>query len=61
MIKRTADLINEKKIDGITDLRDESDRDGIRVVYELRRDAISNVVLKQSVPNILRFNHPSVV
>ncbi|HNP48191.1 MAG TPA: DNA gyrase subunit A, partial [Bacteroidia bacterium] len=45
MIKRTADLINEKKIDGITDLRDESDRDGIRVVYELRRDAISNVVL----------------
>ncbi len=45
MIKRTADLINEKKIDGITDLRDESDRDGIRIVYELRRDAISNVVL----------------
>lgn len=45
MIKRTADLINEKKIDGITDLRDESDRDGIRVVYELRRDAIANVVL----------------
>jgi len=45
MIKRTADLINDKKIDGITDIRDESDRDGIRVVYELRRDAISNVVL----------------
>lgn len=45
MIKRTADLINEKKIDGITDLRDESDREGIRVVYELRRDAIANVVL----------------
>ncbi|HRH67780.1 MAG TPA: DNA topoisomerase 4 subunit A, partial [Bacteroidia bacterium] len=45
MIKRTADLINEKKIDGITDLRDESDRDGIRVVYELRRDAVANVVL----------------
>lgn len=45
MIKRTADLINEKKIEGITDIRDESDRDGIRIVYELRRDAISNVVL----------------
>lgn len=45
MIKRTADLINEKKIDGITDIRDESDRDGIRIVYELRRDAIANVVL----------------
>jgi DNA gyrase subunit A len=45
MIKRTADLINDKKIEGISDIRDESDRDGIRVVYELRRDAISNVVL----------------
>jgi DNA gyrase subunit A len=45
MIKRTADLINEKKIEGISYIRDESDRDGIRIVYELRRDAISNVVL----------------
>jgi DNA gyrase subunit A len=45
MIKRTADLINEKKIEGISDIRDESDRDGVRIVYELRRDAISNVVL----------------
>ncbi|HNQ61959.1 MAG TPA: DNA gyrase subunit A [Bacteroidia bacterium] len=45
MIKRTADLINEKKIEGISDIRDESDRDGIRIVYELRRDALSNVVL----------------
>ena len=45
MIKRTADLINEKKIDGITDIRDESNREGIRIVYELRRDAVSNVVL----------------
>src|SRR6185295_9938260 len=45
MIKRTADLVNEKKIEGITDIRDESDRDGIRIVYEIRRDAISNVVL----------------
>lgn len=45
MIKRTADLINEKKIEGISEIRDESDREGIRIVYELRRDAISNVVL----------------
>ena len=45
MIKRTADLVNEKKIEGISDIRDESDRDGIRIVYELRRDAISSVVL----------------
>jgi DNA gyrase subunit A len=45
MIKATADLINEKKIEGISDIRDESDRDGMRVVYELKRDAISNVVL----------------
>ncbi len=45
MIKRTADMVNEKKIEGITDIRDESDRDGIRIVYEIRRDAISNVVL----------------
>lgn len=45
MIKKTADLINDKKIDGITEIRDESDRDGMRIVYELRRDAITNVVL----------------
>jgi DNA gyrase subunit A len=45
MIKRTADMINEKKIDGITDIRDESDRDGVRIVYDIRRDAIANVVL----------------
>lgn len=45
MIKRTADMINEKKIDGITDIRDESDREGVRIVYDIRRDAISNVVL----------------
>lgn len=45
MIKATADLINEKKIDGISDIRDESDRDGMRIVYELKRDAIANVVL----------------
>ncbi len=47
MIKATADLINEKKLEGISDIRDESDRDGMRVVYELKRDAVSNVVLNQ--------------
>ncbi|MFT5278675.1 MAG: DNA gyrase subunit A [Bacteroidia bacterium] len=45
MIKKTADLINDKKIEGISDIRDESDRKGMRVVYELKRDAIPNVVL----------------
>ncbi|MCB9359760.1 MAG: DNA gyrase subunit A [Flavobacteriales bacterium] len=45
MIKKTADLINDKKIDGISDIRDESDRNGMRIVYELKRDAIANVVL----------------
>ena len=45
MIKKTADLVNDKKIEGITDIRDESDRDGLRIVYELRRDVIPNVVL----------------
>ena len=45
MIRKTADLVNEKKIDGISDIRDESDRDGMRIVYELKKDAIGNVVL----------------
>ncbi len=45
MIEKTAALINEKKIEGITDLRDESDRNGLRMVYDLKRDAIPNVVL----------------
>lgn len=45
MIKKTADLVNDKKIEGISDIRDESDRDGLRIVYVLKRDAIPNVVL----------------
>jgi DNA gyrase subunit A len=45
MIEKTAALINEKKIEGISDLRDESDRDGYRIVYDLKKDAISNIVL----------------
>ena len=47
MIKKIADLVEEKKIDGISDVRDESDRDGIRVVIELKREAMSSVVLNQ--------------
>lgn len=45
MIEKTAALINEKKIEGISDIRDESDRDGYRVVYDLKRDTIPNIVL----------------
>ncbi len=44
MIKKTADLVNDKKIEGITDIRDESDKKGLRIVYELKRDAVTNVV-----------------
>jgi DNA gyrase subunit A len=47
MIKKTADLVNDKKIEGISDIRDESDRKGMRIVYELKRDAVSNVVLNK--------------
>ena len=45
MIKKTADLVNDKKIDGIANIRDESDRNGMRIVYILKRDAVANVVL----------------
>ena len=45
MIKKTADLVNEKKLEGISDIRDESDRTGMRVVYEIKRDAMASVVL----------------
>jgi DNA gyrase subunit A len=47
MIKKTADLINDKKLEGISDLRDESDRTGLRIVYEIKRDAVANVVLNK--------------
>jgi len=45
LIKKTADLINDKKIEGISTIRDESDRNGMRIVYVLKRDAIPNIVL----------------
>ncbi|MCP4553426.1 MAG: DNA gyrase subunit A [Bacteroidetes bacterium] len=47
MIKKTADIINDKKIEGISDIRDESDRNGIRIVYELKKGVVTNVVLNQ--------------
>ncbi len=47
MIKKTADLVNDKKIEGISDIRDESDRKGMRIVYVLKRDAVPNVVLNK--------------
>lgn len=47
MIKATADLVNDKKLEGISDIRDESDRNGMRIVYELKRDAIPTVVLNK--------------
>jgi DNA gyrase subunit A len=47
MVERIAELVREKKIEGISDLRDESDRDGYRVVIELKRDAVPDVVLNQ--------------
>ena len=47
MITQTADLINSKKLDGISDIRDESDRNGMRIVYDLKRDAVPNIVLNK--------------
>ncbi|MEC9210020.1 MAG: DNA gyrase subunit A, partial [Bacteroidota bacterium] len=47
MIKQTADLINSKRLDGIADIRDESDRNGMRIVYDLKQDAIPNIVLNK--------------
>ena len=45
MIKKTADLVNDKKVEGISTIRDESDRNGMRIVYVLKKDAIPNIVL----------------
>lgn len=54
MIKKTADLVNDKKIEGIHDIRDESGRQGMRIVYELKRDANAHVVLnKLNMPRSL--------
>jgi len=47
MIKKIAELVNDKKIEGISDLRDESDRNGMRIVVEIKREAIANVVLNK--------------
>jgi len=47
MIQKTAELVNDKKIEGISNVNDESDREGMRIVYDLKRDAMSNVVLNK--------------
>lgn len=47
MIAKTAELVNDDKLQGISEIRDESDRNGMRIVYEIKRDAISNVVLNK--------------
>ncbi|MCF6213722.1 MAG: DNA gyrase subunit A [Flavobacteriaceae bacterium] len=47
MIKKTADMVNDKKLEGIASIRDESDRNGMRIVYVLKRDAIPNIVLNK--------------
>jgi DNA gyrase subunit A len=47
LIKQTADLVNNKKLEGISDIRDESDRNGMRIVYDLKRDSIPNIVLNK--------------
>ncbi|NOX87164.1 MAG: DNA gyrase subunit A, partial [Chlorobi bacterium] len=47
MIRKTADMVNDKKIEGISDINDESDRNGMRIVYDLKRDAIPNIVINQ--------------
>ena len=47
MIRKTAELVNDKKVEGISNIRDESDRNGMRIVYVLKRDAIPNIVLNK--------------
>ena len=47
MIRKTAELVNDKKIEGISTIRDESDRNGMRIVYVLKRDAVPNIVLNK--------------
>ncbi|MDA9003445.1 DNA gyrase subunit A, partial [Flavobacteriaceae bacterium] len=47
MIRKTAELVNDKKLEGISSIRDESDRNGMRIVYVLKRDAIPNIVLNK--------------
>src|SRR4029079_8820988 len=47
MVERIAELVREKKIEGVSDLRDESSREGLRVVVELKREAVAGVVLNQ--------------
>lgn len=47
MVKKTAELVNDKRIEGISEIRDESDRNGMRIVYEIKRDSMASVVLNK--------------
>ena len=47
MVRKTAELVNEKRIEGISEIRDESDRKGMRIVYEIKRDSMASVVLNK--------------
>ena len=60
MIRKTAEMINDGKIEGISNIRDESDRKGMRIVYILKRDAIPNIV-STNFSNIPLFNPHSVL
>lgn len=60
LIAQTADLINDHKIEGISDIRDESDKDGMRIVFELKKDAIPNIVLNNLYKQTLLQNSFSV-
>ena len=51
MIRKTAELVNDKKIEGISNIRDESDRKGMRIVYILKRDAVPNICLLYTSPS----------
>ena len=57
MIEKTANLVNEKKIEGISDIRDESDKDGLRIVYDIKKDAIPNIVLNNLISRLSCSHH----
>ncbi len=61
MIARTAELVKEEKIPGIHEIRDESDRKGLRIVYELKNDAIPNVILKDIIRYFVEHRHEVII
>jgi len=61
MIMKTAELINEKKLEGVSNINDESDRNGMRIVYDIKRDAIANVVLNTQLQSTFSVNSIALV